>query len=61
VYGRGIESDFWGQWRCSAWSCVRIFDFLGVTVNGGQCMVVDSNLRLLGVSGGVVHGRGFES
>jgi hypothetical protein len=47
------------QWWCSAWSCVRSFDFVGV--NGGVVDVVGSNLSLLGVNGGVVHGRGFES
>jgi hypothetical protein len=31
VHGLGFKSlSFWGQWWCSAWSWVRIFDFLGV-------------------------------
>jgi hypothetical protein len=34
-----------GQWWCSAWSWVRIFD-LGV--NGGECMAEGSNLGLFG-------------
>jgi hypothetical protein len=97
VHGRGIESlTLCGcQWWCSAWSCVRIFDFVGVS--GDVVHVVGSNICLfgghqwcsawswvrifvmfvfsgvinawswvrffclLGVSGGVVHGRGFES
>jgi hypothetical protein len=32
-----------------------------VGVNGGVVNVVGSNLSRLGVNGGVVHGRGFES
>jgi hypothetical protein len=33
VHGRGFQSlTFWGQWWCSAWSWVRIFDFVGVNV-----------------------------
>jgi hypothetical protein len=47
VHGRGLESDFLGgQWCYSAWSWVRIFDFVGVNV----CVVhvVGSNLCLFG-------------
>jgi hypothetical protein len=42
----GSNLSFGGQWWCSAWSWVRIFDILG----SGQSL-----------NGGVVHGRGFES
>jgi hypothetical protein len=35
-----------GQLRCSAWSWVRIFDFVGVNV--GVVHVVGSNLCLFG-------------
>jgi hypothetical protein len=76
VHGLGFESlsSRAHQWWRSAWSWVRIFDFVGV--NGGVVHVVDSNLSplgsmqcwcsawifdFLGVNGGVVHGRGFES
>jgi hypothetical protein len=72
VHGRGLESvTFGGQWWCSAWSWVRIFDFLGVNggvvhgpgfesdfvgVNVGEVHVVGSNLCLSGViNGGAVH------
>jgi hypothetical protein len=47
VHGRGFESlTFGGQWWCSAWSWIRIFDFVGV--NGGVVHVVGSNLCLFG-------------
>jgi hypothetical protein len=65
VHGRGLESlTFLGQWWCSAWSWVRIFDFFGgqwwcsarswgrifdfVVVNVGVVHVVGSNLCLFG-------------
>jgi hypothetical protein len=32
VHGRVFESLSWGQWRCCAWTCVRIFNFLGSVV-----------------------------
>jgi hypothetical protein len=41
---------FWGQW-CSAWSCVRIFVFLGV--NGGVVHGLGFESDFLDVNGGV--------
>jgi hypothetical protein len=60
VHGRGFESlIFGGQWWCSAWSCGRISDFLGV--NGGVVHSREFESFTSGVYGGVVHGRGIES
>jgi hypothetical protein len=50
---------FGSQWWCSAWSWVRIFDFLDV--NGGVVHGRGFEYLIFGVNGGVVHGRGFES
>jgi hypothetical protein len=58
--GRGFESlSFWGQWWYSAWSRVRIFDFLGV--NGGEWLWVQIFVFSGTIIGGVMHGLGFES
>jgi hypothetical protein len=57
VHGRGTIG---GQWWCSAWSWVRIFDFLGV--NGGVVHGRGFESMTFGINGGrVVHGLGFES
>jgi hypothetical protein len=61
VHGLGLESLSFRshQWWCSAWSWVRIFDFLGV--NGGVVHGRGFESLIFGINGGVVHGRGFET